>query len=69
MLGSICSPALCCTQKRNPLFEIILSTGLTTIHRQKKPLMQQSNEAAREDCPSAAGEELFEIIHMLIPTS
>ena len=32
VLGSIGSPALCCTQKRNPLFEIILSTGLTTPH-------------------------------------
>jgi len=42
VLGSIGSPALCCTQKRNPLFEIILSTGLTTIYMQKKPRMQQS---------------------------
>jgi hypothetical protein len=69
VLGSIGSPALCCTQKRNPLFEIILSTGLTTIYMQKKPRMQQSNKAAREECPSEAGEELFYIIHKLLRTS
>jgi len=69
VLGSSGSPALCCTQKRNPLFEIILSTGLTTVYRQKKPLIQQSNKAAREDGPSVAGEELFEIFQRLLRTS
>jgi hypothetical protein len=62
-------PSIVLYIEKESFIEIMLSTGLTTIHRQKKPRIQQSNKAAREDGPSVAGEKLFEIFQRLLRIS
>lgn len=61
--------ALCSTQKMYPLIERMLSTGTTTICRQNKHHMPQSNKATSEDLPSVAGVVLFEIFNRIPRTS